>query len=151
MGSFCCEKEKGAATSGRRRQQQRCRACAQLAAHIIERIKPAFRNMVAIPHNAGARTNHCEIERTLVRICLRRLLAELMRRAAMVMREPATGMAIVLRVRRVGDRLCILRKRNGADESNGAYGQRRGQAGSSQHMLLPFAQSIGRPKIADHV
>ena len=69
-----------------------------------------------------------------------------MRRAAMVMREAATGMAIVLRVRRVADRLCILRKRNGAAESNGAYGQRRGQARSSQHMVLPFAQSNWAPE-----
>ena len=68
------------------------------------------------------------------------MLAEFMRRAAVVMREAAAGVAIVLRVSRVGGcKRRILGERNRAGESGGAYDQRRGQMRSSQHMILPFA------------
>jgi hypothetical protein len=68
------------------------------------------------------------------------MLAEFMRRAAVVMREPATGVAVVLRVSRVAGRnRRILGERNRAHESSGAYDQRRGQVRSSQHKVLPFA------------
>jgi hypothetical protein len=68
------------------------------------------------------------------------MLAEFMRRAAVVMREAAAGVAVVLRVSRMAGReRRILGERSGADESSGAYDQRRGQVRSSQHVVLPFA------------
>lgn len=66
--------------------------------------------------------------------------AEFMRRAAVVMRETAAGVAVVLRVSRVaGRKRRILGERNRADERSSADRQRRGQVRSSQHMALPSA------------
>jgi hypothetical protein len=68
------------------------------------------------------------------------MLAEFMRRTAVVMREAAPGVAVVLRVSRVaGRKRRILGERNRADESSSAYHQRHGHVRSSQHMALPFA------------
>jgi hypothetical protein len=53
------------------------------------------------------------------------MLAEFMRQAAVVMREAAAGVAVVLRVSRVArGKRRILSERNRADESSSAYDQR---------------------------